>query len=323
MSAPEDWIPRSEVLAFAIGGRNLFHLRIPALTLTTPFPRLSTDWQLSLPPWPRLPPGIRAAVVPAQPFDRLPSHIAHPSGWLRYISLSEERHFIQLCGSFDDYARKFSPKSRQTIQRKVRKFAEFSGGSLDFREYRTPAEIESFYPLACAVSQKSYQESIGFGLPSSPTFRRDLMDRAAQGLVRGTLLFHANVPISFGVCQAHGDSLFYAYLGYDPAFRNWSPGTVMFWQLLERLFTERTYTYLDFGDSDFTYKKFFATGSLLCARVLYLHPTPLNWLIAITHLALTQGSLLAGRVLVRLGLKDRIKRLLTGAETGNLDQAGA
>jgi hypothetical protein len=79
------------------------------------------------------------------------------------------RWHVELRRSFDDYLGTFSGKSRSTLKRKLRRFAERSGGSIDVRCYRREDEVEQFYQGARAVSALSYQERLlNAGLPEGP-----------------------------------------------------------------------------------------------------------------------------------------------------------
>jgi CelD/BcsL family acetyltransferase involved in cellulose biosynthesis len=46
-------------------------------------------------------------------------------------------------------------------------------------------------------------------------------------------------------------------LGHDPAFGQFSPGTVLLFLILERLFAERRFRVFDFGGMAAEYKVFF------------------------------------------------------------------
>jgi len=65
---------------------------------------------------------------------------------------------FDLSGSFDQYMVAFSGKTRSGLRRKLRKFAQISGGTIDWRQYRTPQELPIFFDLARTVSAKTYQE---------------------------------------------------------------------------------------------------------------------------------------------------------------------
>jgi hypothetical protein len=302
-----------EVLRFTLGGLELEKLLLRAVTLATPFIKLTTDIESNLPPWEFLPKEIDAAVVPAQPVATDPPYLTFLSDAIRYVPGCSNRYFIDLQGSFAGYLQKFSGKSRKNLTRSVRKFAEFSGGQIQWRELRSPAEISDFCRLAIEISPKTWQERVGGpGFPRTEGFKNAMMDLAVEGLARGYVLYHDGRPISYILCRAHDDCLFYARPAYDQDYADWSPGRVLLYLVLESLFAEAKYRYLDFGDGTLSYKQFFSTGYIRCARVIYFRRDCYNLLVAMSHYSLSSISRGSGRLLKVMGLKERVKKLMKG-----------
>jgi hypothetical protein len=103
--------------------------------------------------------------------EKLP-RIGRARNRLRYVPSQYERRYIDLDGTFDEYLKRFSSKSRSTLRRKVRKFAKLCGGEPTWRTYRTPKEMEEFYRLAREVSRRTYQERLlDAGLPETDEFK--------------------------------------------------------------------------------------------------------------------------------------------------------
>ena len=142
--------------------------------------------------------------------------IAHPRQ--RYV-----RYHIDLTIGRAAWEAHLSANTRQALRRKAKRLA--SGGTLDVRGYRTPAEIAEFHALARPLSALTYQERLlDAGLPE----RADVLTLAASGdAVRAWLLFHEGAPIAYLCCGADGDTLRYDHVGHDPKFGDLSPGTVL------------------------------------------------------------------------------------------------
>ena len=184
------------------------------------------------------------------------------------------RRYADLSQGFDGYLAGFSGKSRSTLLRKERRFAELSGGRIDIRTYRTAAEIASFHGLAREVSRKTYQEKLlDAGLPDDPA---EMIRLAATDRARGWLLFLDGVPVSYLYAPAVGDTLIYAYLGYDPAVASHSPGTVLQLAAMRDVIAEARFGRFDFTEGDGQHKRLFATGSVACVDLLLLKPTLAN-----------------------------------------------
>jgi hypothetical protein len=250
------------------------------------------------------------AVVIGQPVDRDLPRLSWVPPCIRYVPSHEERYWISLAGSFDAYLQKFSAKTRNTFRRKVRRLSERANGSMRLQEYGTPADILEFLRRARAIAVRTYQQRMGLALPGDDAFRRRLLERAEQGQVRGYILSCGDRPAAFAYLPAQGDNLVYEKLGHDPEFAPWSPGTVLLYLVLERLFEEQRFRTLDFGEQEFSYKRFFATDQLRCANVLYLCLRPGNCaLVASHHLLFLLDSAIATTV-TYLGVKEWLKRVL-------------
>ncbi len=248
-----------------------------------------------------------AAYPTAEPLPTLTLHARH----LVYVPRQYPLYAVDLTVGFDAYQAKFSSKSRSTLRRKIRKFAERSGGRIDWREYGTPSEIEEFYRHARAVSALTYQErKLDAGLPDSASFRQGMLRRAAEGRVRGYLLFLDGRAISYIYCPIDDGVLSYEHVGYDAAIADLSPGTVLQWQVLEALFQEKRHRIFDFTQGEGDHKRFFATESRQCANVVILSPSLRGWSIVLAQFVLDRLSAGAGKALERIGLKIAIRRIL-------------
>lgn len=168
---------------------------------------------------------------------------------IRYVPKQYHRYFIDLAGSKEEYLDKFSAKSRSTLKRKIKKFSDHCGNQIDWREYKTLAEMEIFYPLARQVSIKTYQERmLAAGLPEDNLFIQQMYSLAQKDSVRAYLLFYQDKPIAYLYCPISNGILFYQYLGYIPEMAQWSPGTVLQWVVIESLFHTNHFVMFDFTE---------------------------------------------------------------------------
>ncbi|MBC7985743.1 MAG: GNAT family N-acetyltransferase [Sphingomonadaceae bacterium] len=190
------------------------------------------------------------------------------------------RRYAHLSGGFDAYLGALSSNTRSTLKRKTRKFRE-SFGELDFRTYRSPAEIATFHDLAISLSRMTYQERLlDAGLPEGEAARAQMVHLTTHDRVRAFLLFAEGAPIAYLYCPAEGDTLIYAHLGYDPAFAAHSPGAVLQFEAMRALVEEGRFARFDFTEGDGQHKRQFATGAVECVDLLLLRRTPANLLLA-------------------------------------------
>jgi CelD/BcsL family acetyltransferase involved in cellulose biosynthesis len=259
-------------LRFQIGARTLLTARRRLVRLV-----LSLDDVLSgvTPALPPLDSDAHGYVINSLPEPLLAAVVTRAGGLRPFVRQRYTRYHADLSAGFDAYLAGFSSKARSTLLRKVRRFAERSGGAIDIRAYRTPDEFENFFALARAVSRKSYQERLlDAGLPEGE--REAMIALAARDGLRAFLLFLDGEPVSYLYMPARGDTLIYAYLGFDPATADLSPGAVLQFEAMRLLMEEGRFARLDFTEGDGQHKRLFATGGLECVDLLLLRPSLAN-----------------------------------------------
>jgi hypothetical protein len=311
---PTEWVagPTPEVLTFEVGGRNLVSLPLRAVTLCTPFSELTDDTKATEPSWESIPPHVQAAVVPAQPLAADPGRVRFLPRSIRYSASYSDHYFVDLSGTFNQYLNKLSQNSRHNLRRRVRRFVEFSGGQIKWGRYRSIEEVGEFYRLAAAVSDRSWAQAAG-GPGFSGTLGKERMrEVAGEGRARGYVLFDAERPVSFAYCEIRDDDVAYVKIGYDQGYSQWSPGTVLYYLLLESLFAEGRFRCFDFQEGELWYKRALATGSKRCARIIYFRRALRSFALVTAHCLLGAASRGAGRVLGPMSLKRRIKRAMMG-----------
>jgi CelD/BcsL family acetyltransferase involved in cellulose biosynthesis len=306
------WNVRPVWLRYTLGELKLFTARFEMAVLDVHFTELGKIGLIDWSGWSQLPASPDGVLIRSHPVsERLPRYTTFADA-LRYVPAQYERFYMDFQGTFDEYLAKFSSKVRANRKREIKKFAELSGGEIDWREYRKPEEVTEFLSLAKELSQKTFQSQLlDAGLPEDEQFQQSLVALAAGDKVRAYLLFLNGKPISFLLTEITGEGILtYRYLGYDPAFRAWSPGTVLHLKAFERLFAEGGLRMLDFTEGEGAHKKFFATASEQCADVYYFRRSLRNHALVRLHSLCAFVSRSAGTVLEQLGLKARVKRYM-------------
>jgi CelD/BcsL family acetyltransferase involved in cellulose biosynthesis len=229
---------------------------------------------------------------------------------IRYVRAEYDHCYIHIQGSFAEYLQKFSPKTRSTLSRKVKKYAQFSGGQTVWREYSRPGEMEEAYELARVVSAKTYQERLlNAGLPTREEFRRNIEELSQNDAIRCWILFHQEKPVAYLWCPVVAGTLLYEHLGYDPEYSECSPGTVLQYLVLQKIFSERRFQFFDFGQGDGPHKRFFATSTIRSADIYHFRPRARHALLVGGHIGINALSRSIVGALDSVGLKSKIKSL--------------
>ena len=227
-----------------------------------------------------------------------------------FVRQSYVRSYARLDIGYDEYFGTFSAKSRSTLKRKVKKLAERSGGALDVRSYRSEAEIEAFHGLARAVSARTYQEKrLDAGLPAGPEAIATMRALARRGQARGWLLFVDHQPVSYLYAPAEGGTLIYAFLGYDPEFAAFSPGTVLQLEAMRQLMDEGDFCLFDFTEGEGQHKRQFATGGVDCVDLLLVRRTAANLAVGHALNGFDAAVALAKKTATAIGAEAALRRL--------------
>jgi len=309
---PGSWEVRTVPLKFKLGEVTLFKLRLTMAVGTAHFTEMAEDAFCTWSHWDSVPQSVQGVTIRSQPVsEELPLLTRFPTG-IRYVPAQYRRFYLEFGPSFAEYLQKFSSQSRQKRRREVRKFAESSGGEIDLRLYRTPQELEEFLRQARALSQKTFQERLlDAGLPASEEFRNRLLEAGAAGRIRAFILFHAGAAAAYLLHEIRDPGIVVSlHTGYDPELRGLSPGTVMHYLSIEKLFEERGLRMLDFTEGEGTHKQYFATGSRQCADIYFLRSNLRVGALLLLHAGMSIASHSIVRILDRLGLKARIKKLI-------------
>jgi len=307
----KEWVQKCVPIKFRLGEINLFSVNLVLKVSALDFTQLQELGRNAGEPGDKLALHEYGFLIQSLPITSQLPRISWLSRTIRYVPQQYERYYIELTGTTEDYLAKFSSKSRSTLKRKLRKFEKYSDGEIDWKEYKHPDEIGMFYDLARQISRKTYQENLlDAGLPDTEAFRAKMRDLATHDAVRSYILFHNKQPVAYLYLPASNGVLQYQFLGYDPDYAKWSPGTVLQWLVLQQLFANSSFHLFDFTTGEGPHKKFFSTGSQLCADVYFLKRTLKSSLIIYTRVGLDSISRLTVSVLESIGLKSHIKKLI-------------
>ena len=266
----------------------------------------------------RLKANLDGVYRPSEPLSPTTPVLSITNSQIRYIESSYQRRFIDLRTDFESYMSKFSGKTRSSIKRKVRKFEEASGGKIEWSVYRSAAEMDRFHSLAREISKLTYQEKLfDAGIPNDQGFLEEMRALANADALRGSILFLEAKPISYLYLPIKDGRVIYGHLGFDPAFARYSPGIVLQLLALESLFSENGYQVFDFTEGDGAHKRLFSTTERYCGNVFYLRSTIKNRLILRLHIAVRWFSDFADSLIVKSGLKERLRQTLRRQRSKN------
>lgn len=306
------WLVRPVWLRYSLGEIKLFNVKLEMAVLDAHFTELPNDEHVNWHDWAAVPAHVDGALVRSQPTLQELPRLTEADTAIRFVPAQYNRFFVEFNSTFQEYLGQFSSKHRSNLKRDVRKFTEMSGGTLDWRCFRTPGEVADFLAHATALSKKTFQERLlGAGLPDSDEFKKAQLELAQQNRIRAFLLFDKGKPVSYLLTEVRApDILLYRNLGYDPEYRSWSPGSVLHYVALERLFADGDLRMLDFTEGEGMHKQLFSTDSRRCADLYFFRPTFRIRALLALHSGLEIMSRMLVRALDSLGLKARVKKFI-------------
>jgi CelD/BcsL family acetyltransferase involved in cellulose biosynthesis len=131
---------------------------------------------------------------------------------------------------------------------------------------------------------------------------------ASRDGVRAWLLFLGGKPISYLYAPAEGETLVYAYLGYDPEFAELSPGTVLQMEALREAMGEGRFKLFDFTEGEGQHKRQFASGEIECLDLLLVRRGLGNLAVGHALGAFDGGIAIAKRIVSSVGGADAVRR---------------
>lgn len=254
-------------LRFQVGARTLLSVRRRLVRLA-----LSLDDALAE-HMPDLPPdaggdGYLVTSLPATLADGV-----RRDGYATMVRQRYTRFYTDLTQDYDDWLASMSGSARSTLKRKTKRAM---AAGMRVVSCRTVADFAIWYPQARAVSALTYQERLlHAGLPDDSVQVARLSSLAADDALRAWLLLIEDTPVAYLCCTAQGSALRYDHVGHDPAYADWSPGTVLHAAAMRDLFADR-FARFDFTEGEGQHKRQFATDGVACVDILMLRPTWMN-----------------------------------------------
>jgi hypothetical protein len=208
-------------------------------------------------------------------------------------------HLLRIEGSFEDYLGGMGGKSRNTLRRKVRQL-EKRDDKLEIRRVDHPAQVPPFLEAASEISRNSWQQRVlGERVSDNEQTRRSLMDLAERGLLRSYLLTSGGDPCAFLIGYHYRGVFNSGELGFHQRFADYSPGTVLWYLLLEDLHADPSMTLLNFGMGDAAYKRRFGNAQSSDSSWLVMGRSIRNRLLARSHAAFDGSVELVKRIVGR------------------------
>jgi len=188
---------------------------------------------------------------------------------------AQSHHLMKIPSAIDEVYARMSSKHRKNLRREIKRLFNETGG-VRIACYRSESELDQLFCDAELIAAKTYQRGLMAGFADNPQVRERLGLAARKGWLRANLLYMEKRPVAFWIGMLYGETFVSEYLGYDPEFRQWSPGMVLIMRIIQGFCAGAdgdTVTELDFGLGHAEYKASLCTASWMEAPVYIFSPT--------------------------------------------------
>lgn len=242
--------------------------------------------------------------------------------WRDWLTPGNPHWEISLPATYEEFLLRFRSKRRNDLRRNEKLFAKTFAESGQFRIFREPGEVEQLCRDAETVARRTYQRAIGAGFVGDPEHQRRLRLAAEKGWLRAYLLYAEGKLLAYEIGNLYGQSFYLDYTAYDPDYRRYEPGTLVFMKMIEDL-CQSGIRRIDCGAGDAEYKARYGDKKWLESSVHLFAP---NWngFCINTLRTLSEGlSVAAGSLTRRVNLHQKIKKIWRSNLVPQHDGAGS
>jgi hypothetical protein len=168
----------------------------------------------------------------------------------------QETYLIDMPEDFDAWMMMLSSNTRQVLRRRARKMQKEFGEELYVKEFCSRAEMKDLHGYLFKVWEKSWHGRLNRQSPPDINILELLAD---NGWVRSFVLFVDNTPIATVQGYQYNGIFMDEAPAYDDKWKKYSPGLVLNYFIIERLFKNNTPQVVDFGFGYNQYKEMLGT----------------------------------------------------------------
>jgi len=225
-----------------------------------------------------------------------------------YLPKAEDHWYMSVPETVASFYQSCSASSRKQYKKCIKRLERAFPGQVRVLTYSQDNHLDEAIKYASQVSATSYQYSMGCGFMDNPHTRTLLATSARKKWLRMHVLFVGDEACAFEVWLQYGRTYFGEGMGFNPKWKKWRVGTVLFLKTIESICANQSVDSVDFGFGDAAYKRSYGSerweeaSVYIFARRLY--PAFINILQSSIE-ALNLGF---GYVVNKIGAIDWIKR---------------
>ena len=231
----------------------------------------------------------------------------HGPRWWCDKRVAWSNHWVMVLPEcFDFIQEKLGSKQRWKIRKRQRELETAFPERVSWQWIRSIDDVPDICKRIEEVSSRTYQRGLGAGFIDDEEHRRRFSLFANRGQLRMQLLEVDNKVRAFWIGEIYNGVFHSSFLGYDPDFRQYEPGTLVFVRLVGELEREGVRK-IDFGLGDGIYKQRYGDECWREATIKLFAPT-INGLALRSVFGIFGFFDRVGRyMLQKVGMLDRLK----------------
>jgi hypothetical protein len=207
-----------------------------------------------------------------------------------------------------EFVQRLNKKHRYWLRRLEKQLEKDFPGRVSFRSFASGQQLGELLNDMETIAGKTYQRGLGAGFRNDAEHARRFEFEARKNWLRAYVLYLDNRPSAFWAGTLYKSVFYSAYTGYDPGFRKYELGTLVFVNMVEQLCAERVEA-IDYGLGDALYKQRFGDQSWQEASVRIFAPSFRAMALNVVQTSLEMPALWLKSLLERAHLQQRIKTL--------------
>ena len=174
---------------------------------------------------------------------------------------------------FDDFIARFSPTKRKKMRRQNNLINRRFKDNVVVKCFRAKDDLETAFRDLETIASRTYQRGLMVGYDDSAQTHKEFIFAAERHWLRIYILYLNGVPAAYTTGYVYGKTYVGLAQGYDPAFKDYSPGIFTVLREIESLCCEGSIEIYDFGYGDAFYKRQFSEKKWNDAEVYVFAPT--------------------------------------------------
>jgi hypothetical protein len=232
-----------------------------------------------------------------------------PGVFCRDHLVTSQLHWkTMLPATHTEFLQRLNKKHRYWLRRLEKQIETDFPNQVSYRSFTDGQRLDELMKDLECVASKTYQRCLGAGFRNDAEYARRLALEAGKTWLRAYVLYLGNRPCAFWLGTLYKGVFHSGFTGYDPEYRKYELGTLVFMKMVEQLCAEETEA-IDYGLGDAYYKQRFGDQSWQEASVRIFAPTLRNVLLNMAQTGIETPALWLKSFLSRTNLQQLIKTL--------------